>query len=162
MSGAKQRLRPLWPHGEDAGVARIRIVHGAEHHVGNQPAGDPPARAPAHRGGLRVKAFMFCSRLHHHTLKRPLTPADRKMARLSAALLLRGHFIGREDNERAPSSWVLCAAQLASGTGCCTPRLPIHEMQYPSRACVNSQCATLTTMKRHLRDSRITQRVEPS
>jgi hypothetical protein len=32
------------------------------------------------------------------------------MARFSAALLLRGHFIGREDDERAPSSWVLCAA----------------------------------------------------
>jgi hypothetical protein len=35
------------------------------------------------------------------------------MYRISAALLLRGHFIGREDRERAPSSKVLsaCTAQ---------------------------------------------------
>jgi hypothetical protein len=71
------------------------------------------AGALQERQKITSKALPFCSLLHHHTLKRPLTPADTKMYRICADQSLRGHFIGREDTERAPSSKVLsaCTAQ---------------------------------------------------
>src|SRR5690349_9385176 len=74
------------------------------------------------------------------------------MYRISAALLLRGHFIGRENIEtRAVVQGVVRLHSAGNGTGCCTPCLPTNEMEYRSRTCVNSQLLTLTTMKHRLR-----------
>jgi hypothetical protein len=87
-------------------------------------------------------ALPFCSRKHHRTLKRRLTPADKKDDPHICSVALRGLFIGREDVEHAPSSVVLCAAQHASGTGCCALRLPTRKMEHPRRTRVNSHLRT--------------------
>jgi hypothetical protein len=84
--------------------------------------------------------LLVCSRKHHHALKRQLTPAELKMARtLQPYCCAVISSDGKTFNaRRRPGCCVLHS--VASGTGCCTRRLPMHAMEYLAHAHVKSQC----------------------
>jgi hypothetical protein len=54
----------------------------------------------------------FCSYLHHHLLKRRLTPAENEWPALLQHHCCGGVFIGREDSRARAVAQVLSAAQL--------------------------------------------------
>jgi hypothetical protein len=66
-------------------------------------------RPNALRGRAQI-LLPICSRLHHHALKRRLTPAEDKMARCLQHLGCAVFFVGREDSDARAVAQVLCAA----------------------------------------------------